>query len=440
MNSNIIKFNKEYLQLQGEANEKADGGASEEELSAVHKRLDVAREKLILAMEDFEANPPPPKTPDGETKEIVKLFDEVSAARYIHLAVEDKGYDGAEKELNDALKFSGERSIPLALLMPREERIAALGGADEELADAITSIKTPTTHANTSPIAGLVLKQTAAARLGLTMPTVPPGMQRYPFLTAGPTVGVVDTGADRDAAAAAMSVVEISPYALQGSFIIDRDTIVRHGAELQTLLETELRRAMASQLDDEVLMGSGASPTRTKGLFPYVTGVTDASADDDLATTWAEARAVKAAFVDSQYFMEETPTRMLIGLDTYRYLEALFAPGGGGRIEPSEDALSIVRSKGVDVIVRDRGPASVAATSSKGKYQDAMYMGEVGASNIVTPVWDEVDLLTDIYSAHRKRQRIVTISVYMGIGYRRVTTAGTIPGVKKVRWYSAAKT
>lgn len=445
MNPKFAEQLKTYLAAQREANKLQDADDTPEAtLAESFGLVDVELEKVILALDDLEAGEAGEAGDggdDSEAAEIYELYQQADPTRYIQLTADEKPLDGAESELSAALKMARPNTMPLGMLLPEHERGAEWSEKpDLELADAVTSITTETT-VNTSPIAARVFKATAARLLGVQMPTVPSGIQRYPFLTAGTTAGVVATGASRDASAATLGIVEVDPVAIQGTYILDRDSIMLHGGELRTLLETDLRMVMASALDDEILRGDGSTPTRTKGLFPFIKDVTISGADVETRTTWTEAESIAAEFVDGRYFMEDTPTRMLIGISTFKFLRRLFPPRTGSVYFPTPHALGAIRQDGVSVFSRDRVPAAVAASSgNNGKYQDSLYLGGEGPGNILVPVWNDVDLLVDPYTGGRRRQVQLTVSMFFGIAYRRRTldgtddTIGSIPGAKKIRW------
>lgn len=432
MNSEFRKQMKTWLEKKRDADKLAEKeDTSEETLAESYGLVDAELDKVLLMLDKEDDDP----AADGEQDEIISLYEQIDPARYIQLTAEEKPLDGAEAELNAALKMSRPNTMPIgALLRPEELK------PDEELADVVTSITTQTT-VNTSPIAARVFKQTAAGLMGFQMPTVPSGVQRYPFLTAGTTAQVVGPGTNVDAAAATLSTVEVTPVALQGTYILDRESIMLHGNELQTLLQSDLRMVMASALDDEILQGDGTTPTRTKGLFPFIQTPTISSGNIENATTWAQSESIAADFVDGRYFMEDTPTRMLIGIDTYKFLRKLYPPSSASYINPTRHALSAIRGDGVTVFTRDRVPAAVAAvSSSNGKYQDALYVGGEGGNNVVIPVWNDMDLLVDPYTAGRQRQVQMTLVMFFGLAYRRRTldgtdmTIGSIPGVHRIRW------
>ena len=423
MNDEVRVELKSWLESQKAADTIAEQDGTSDEVRLKHQAAaDEKLDSLIVTL----GKEPEPVVHDSEAEEVLSLYEQADPTRYVHLAINDQPLDGAEAELNSALGMPGMRSMPIGLLLREDER------KEEQLADQVTAITTETT-VNTSPIAARVFKQTAAGLMGFQMPTVGSGVRRYPFLTSGTQAAMVSRGQSVEARAADISVVEITPTALQATFILDKDTILQNGAEVRTMLESDTRQVLADALDDEILRGSGTNPTRGKGIFNFVTGSTVAGGDIDTATTWAAAETIKAQFVDSRYFMEDTPTRMLIGLETYRYLRGLYPDRSSSRDDPLRTALDAIRGDGVQVIVRDRNPAPVAATGSNGQYQDALYASSAGASNVVIPVWQDMEILVDPYSSGRLRQVQVTFNMYFGIGYRNTSTAA-VPGLKKISW------
>ena len=420
---------KSWLEKKREADALADVDDTDEEtLRTSYGLVDAELEKLMLVLDEE----PEEDEDDSEADELLSLYKQADPARYIQLSVEEKPLDGVEAELNAAMQMSDSGKLPIGLLLPRHQMIPD----DEQLADVVTAITTETT-VNTSPIAARIFKATAAGLMGFQMPTVQSGKQRYPYMTGGTTASVVARGTSVDAAAATIAVVDITPVALQASYVLDRDTILQNGAEVRTLLESDLRDVMGDALDDEILAGDGASPTRRKGLFPFISTASPSTGNDDTATSWAEAEAIAAEFVDGKHFMEDTGARMLIGPDTYKYLRKLYQASVN-----RPNALASIRADGVTVFVRDRVPAKVAKSGSRGEYQDSIYASQRGAQRVVIPVWNDMDLLVDPYSSGRKRSVELTFFMYFGLGYRETAVSGTtgdIAGVKKLRWTISAK-
>ena len=135
---------------------------------------------------------------DAETRERTALRAKVKFSSYVAAAIEQRSADGAESEFNAALGIAGNR-FPLELLAPPEQRAARVETR------ATTDVDTMTT-----PRRWLdrLFAGTAAARLGVTMESVPVGSASYPVTTAG--ASAAQRARSTDAAADAAWVIGVS--------------------------------------------------------------------------------------------------------------------------------------------------------------------------------------------------------------------------------------
>ena len=118
------------------------------------------------------------------------LREKVSLSAYVSAAIEQRAADGAAAEYNAALGLAGNR-FPLELLVPPEQRVARVETRATTNVDTIT---TPRRWLDR------LFAGTAAARVGITMESVPVGSASYPVTTAGASAAQrarsVDSAAD----------------------------------------------------------------------------------------------------------------------------------------------------------------------------------------------------------------------------------------------------
>ena len=124
-------------------------------------------------LETREAGPPA----DPETREARELLGRAQVGRWVTAALRGRSVDGIEAETGAAFDCPG--LIPLELL----------GEARAVEHRAITPAPSADTAVNVAPIMPAVFDRSAAAFLGIEMPTVAAGTASYPVLTTSVTRG-----------------------------------------------------------------------------------------------------------------------------------------------------------------------------------------------------------------------------------------------------------
>ena len=132
---------------------------------------------------------------DGEARERLELMGRARIGRFASAALVGRSVDGIEAET--AAAFGCPGLIPLELL-------TADRGVEHR---AITAAPDTGTAVAAAPILPAVFDQSAAAWLGVEMPTVPSGTAAFPVLTQS-----VTAGARAKSAAAPETAGTISPY------------------------------------------------------------------------------------------------------------------------------------------------------------------------------------------------------------------------------------
>ena len=129
---------------------------------------------------------PGPKPATRETRERAEIRSRASLASYLDAAIRGLSVDGAEAELAAAFDCPG--SVPLVMFESRERQ--------PETRDATPAPATVGT--NLSPIVPALFQRSAAAWLGIEMPSVGSGDAGYPIVgtsvTGGPKAKVGSRG------------------------------------------------------------------------------------------------------------------------------------------------------------------------------------------------------------------------------------------------------
>lgn len=380
----------------------ADDAAPEDRTAAI-AALNEADQKVVelLASEPTEAPP--------------DLRDRISLGRYLGFIAEQRQADGAEQELRQELKLS-DQAVPLEALLPLpEERADAVSPQNA----AGAPLPPGTINITTGPMLQRVFVQTDTAFLGVGMPTVPPGMRRYPVMVGGTDASMQARAAQPDAGAAKFDVVDASPHRLTGRYVLDLEGVAEMGGLLESTLRSDLRMVMGFQLDSQVLLGSGAD-NQVTGLINQLDLLNPpgtAVGADSAQLTWANARQIATDGLDGRYARTEADIRLLIGGDTYSVMRSLY------RTDQSEiDAAAALRALGTMMRRSFQIPApaklTVKGQSESGKkLQRALANSEPGAA--VAPVWQGITMIRDPYTEAGKAQIVITAHMLFDMVMRR---------------------
>ena len=230
------------------------------------------------------------------------------------------------------------------------------------------------------PIIPYLFERSAAASLGIEMPSVPSGQIQIPKITTAPPSDTLAADGTAPATAAAVSLVNQAPVRIAGSFEVRVEDLA-----VMPTLEAALSEAMQGSLSDELdkQTFTGASG-ELNGLFTQATDVAAASGVE----TYTTGIARFAALVDGRHAYTLADLSAVIGSKTFALYAGLFANANKGDVSLFDYLTQMLGS----IRVSDRVPA-VASTAQK---------GIVVLSASSTPpkihVWDALQIVRDPYS------------------------------------------
>ena len=185
--------------------------------------------------------------PDAEERERLELRGKARVSDFVTAVLTGRPVAGASAEYADAAGTPGV--MPLDLLDTPEAR--------ETETRAVTPGPSTETVTATRPTVPHAFARTDAAALGISMPMVAAGEAHFPALTTAPPAAPKAKDAAADATAAAFALTKRTPGRITGQFVVRVEDIA-----LFPSMERDLRRgiagAMADNLDDQVIDGSGA--------------------------------------------------------------------------------------------------------------------------------------------------------------------------------------
>lgn len=320
---------------------------------------------------------------DGEVRERRRLASRARLSTYFDRAWSGVPLDGAEKELNEALKLTGEDAVPIDLLADVEDLEARASGIQDR---AVTS--TPGDYGeNVARITLPAFAQTIAARLGVRMPVVGAGKQIFMTMTTKPAsgAGFVAKSAAADATAGGWTTTTKTPQRLTGRVSWNIEGVAEL-AQLENALRRALRKQIADKMDQAVI----------DGLYTAAAAVNA----DGSVITWATWQSKILAQLDGVYAGSLREVSVLVGPDTFQKLGGLFR-----NTNSDLDAWSYTENKVRAALVSSRAPAKASSA------QKALVVKSVPDAPIEVPVWRRASLVRDPFTDSGKGIVHATLNV-----------------------------
>jgi len=372
-----------------------------ETLSAEYADLETRQRAAIIGA-DAEPERETRQEPDAETRELRQLQGQVQLANYVTAAMELRGLHGAEAEYNQHLNLREVGAFPLELLAPVETRATT---------DAESATQQQTWLDR-------LFADTAAMRLGITMPSVSPGVPSYPVTTAGGNP--VQRGRSEAVGDAAwtVGVTELKPTRSAVRAVFNEEDRMRLPG-LEDALRRDLASAMTEKIDRTIFLGdAGATDPGSNADAADITGLTTAQITE---VTLKQADKVKGPETLA-VFSGMVDGKHANGLEDL----AVVASVGGYQLWTSTVANSAAENQTVGQFLR----ASGLMYTVRGEIDTATTSGKFGAfigrtRNItgagVAPVWNSGLLIRDPYSDAAKGEVAVTLSYFWNFGLPRAS-------------------
>ena len=319
------------------------------------QQLEIEARAAILA--EGETTVTKTTVADGESDELRSLIGRANVGSIFEAALEHRGTDGAEAELQAHYRLAAN-SIPLAMLETR----------------AVTAAPTDV-GTNQSAIIPSVFPMGCAAFLSVDMPTVAVGDAVFPVLTTNADVGVPAENAAQSETTGSFAADVLSPGRLQASFFYSREDRARFSG-MDEALRSNLSDALSDALDKQILVGSEGLLTGTKLPNHNTTAV----------TSYANYRAeLGYARVDGTFAGSVSDIRVVMGSATYGHCAGVFRSANAGDRAALEDLMSV--TGGVKV------SAHVPAATGAHKQECVIRLGS--RRDMVAAIWEGITLIPD---------------------------------------------
>ena len=361
------------------------------ELSAEYPKLEERHRAAMLSEGDEEAAARGDDGDgDGENRERRELRGRCRVGRYMSAALDGLPVQGAEAELSAAAGCPG--SVPLELFEVRRE------AATENR--AVTPAPA-TTDENLAPIVPAIFDRSAAAWLGIEMPTVATGDAGFPVLSTSLTGGAVAKSADAAETAGAFTVTMAQPRRISGAFRFTVEDAARL-VGMEEALRANVASVLSDELDKQAINGSGTGDGTVNGLLAILTNPSAPAAN---AETFARYVAAAASHVDGLFAVDLGGVRQLVGVKTYGHMAGAFR---ANEDSTTAEGWLMDRTGGV------RTSRRIAAPASNIQQAIVRRANPAGDRVAVMPVWQGLQLIRDPYTDARKGE--VTVTGLMLVG------------------------
>ena len=370
---------------------------------------DAALAELLRADPDPDPlpvnDPADPATP--EERERRELRGRARVGRILSLRSAGHSIDGAEAEVAEAHDCPVGR-IPVEMLFDdygvREDRAASAAG----------NVQSTNTH----PIAPSIFLTALARRMGISTPTVPAGIQAYPYISADGSAGPALPGAAdaNNAKAAGVSVSTIWPARITGTIAWRMEDAALLG-DLESALRANIRAVMEDAMDKELVAGTGdgsvgrgnnVSTAGLKGLLTSYPAVAPSDADKAKASTVDNIVAGTVGLLDGTYAESFAAIRLLTSTGAAKYLKGLLR----GQATDT-DMLQYLESTFASVGYSARMPDTAASSGVAGYAPVLAHRTSRGIGGIA-PVWQGIETIVDQVSGAAKGETSVTLRMLMG--------------------------
>ena len=340
------------------------------------------------------------ETGDGDDRERLELRGRCRLGRYMAAALDGLPVQGAEAELSAAAGCPG--AVPLELFEVRQRR--PVGTEDRAITPAPA-----TTDETLAPIVPAIFDRSAAAWLGIEMPTVGTGDAGYPVLSTSLTGGAVAKSAEAAETAGAFTVTMAQPRRISGAFRFTVEDAARLSG-MEAALRANIGSVLSDELDNQAINGSGSGDGTVNGLLNILT---DPAAPAATEESFARYVAAAASHVDGLFAADLGGIRQLVGVQTYGHMAGEFRSNNDST---TAEGWLMDRTGGV------RTSRRIAAPGANIQQAIIRRSNPAGDRVAVMPVWNGLQMIRDPYTSALKGE--VTVTAVMLVGDVIVLRAG----------------
>ena len=317
----------------------------------------------------------------AEGREYRQMLDKASLGSIFDDLLNHRSPSGVEAEIQSHLGLQGNQ-VPLDMLRGAG-RSGVDGNAWEER--AVTPGATNVGQ-NQQGIIPYVFPQSAAAFLGVSMPTVPVGETVFAVLTKELDVRTPAENAAAAETTGAFSSVVLSPSRIQASFFYSVEDRARFSG-MDAALRSNLSAGLADGLDKEILSG-------TDGLFTGTNLANNAQTTNDTFDSYLSNLVWNQ--IDGRYAAMTSDLAMVVGTATYKDVGQTYR-------NTSVDRSALDRIMELTSGVRVSAHVPVPDTNRQN-----VVIRRGMSETAVVPVWDGIRLIPDEITKAANGQIVIT--------------------------------
>ena len=342
--------------------------AEQNEMESLTKEVSAKEPELraSLAAED-DKREVTTTTGGSESRERIELRAKTGLADFLRAAAGGTSVSGAAAEYCESLGVPTVGHLPMAIF-----------GRTTPETRAITP--GPAVNGPLQPTVPYVFERSAAASLGIAMPSVASGQVQIPKITTAPPADTLAKDGAAPATAAAVTLVNQAPVRIAGSFEVRVEDLAVMPS-LEVALGESLQGSMSNEFDEQVFNGPSGE---LNGLF---TQAADESAASSVET-YTTGIGRFAALVDGKHAYTLADVRAVIGSKTFGLYAGLFANSNKGDMSLFDYLTQMLGS----IRVSDRVP-NVSSSAQRG-----ICVLTASAEMPKIHVWDAMQVIRDPYS------------------------------------------
>lgn len=350
------------------------------------------RAAVALEQEQAEADPDAgtERHTDPQEREIARLLAKTDVADYFDPIAGGRMVEGAAAELRCATlgDTAPGNFMPLDVFLPTPAEL-------QYRIDAATTYGTPVQD-NASGIAARLFPVGALDYMGVQRPTVQYGTVSYVQLVSAAVADARLAGVALDAVASTFSIKSLNPSRITAR--VNYDSIM--DARLQgasDALVSDLRMQISQKLDLVGLVGQAAVTDTSPALVGIISALSDPT-NPTAASTWVDVLNGYDDAVDGLASTDDSNIRMLVNLESWRYIRGLQIDTSG----------SLLR----DRLPAGRFRASANMPAGVSDIHTALTYAAGEGRGFIQPVWRGVALIRDPYTESSEDRVSVTARVY----------------------------
>ena len=318
------------------------------------------------------------ETRSSEGREFRSLVTGSNVGHIFDAALSKRSVDGATKELQDHYGLEPNQ-VPLALLVKNWPE-------NDQLETRAVTPAPGNVGQNQNSIIPYVFPASAAAYLGVSMPTVGVGEQVYSVLTKELDVRTPAENADANETTGAFSADVLTPSRVQAAFFYSREDRARFSG-MDAALRENLSEGLSDGLDKQILTG-------TNGLFTGTNLPDNAQTTNDTFDSYLNNLCWNQ--IDGRYASMSGDLALLVGAATLKDLGQTYR-------NTSVDRSALDRLMELTASVRVSAHVPAPATNR----QNAIIRRGMSVSAIA-PVWEGLTIIPDEVTKAKSGEIIIT--------------------------------